>query len=336
MANLFVIAGHGAGDPGACANGFTEAERVRALASRIKAFGGANVIVGDTNRNWYADNGIGRGDIPKDAMVLELHLDSAAASARGGHVIINSAFSADKYDNALAAAVTRRFPGRSKTIVGRSDLANPNRAASMGYNYRLLECCFISNASDISKFNAEMDAFAKDILAAFDISAGSAPSQPSKPQQPSKPSGDKSIDEVAREVINGAWGNGQDRMNRLTAAGYDANAVQNRVNQILGVGSAPAPQKSIDQVAREVINGAWGNGQDRFNRLRAAGYDPNAVQNRVNAILGGGGSAPQKSLDQVAREVIRGDWGNGQDRFNRLRAAGYDPNAVQNRVNQLM
>ena len=36
MPRLYVIAGHGAGDPGACANGATEAERVRALARRMK------------------------------------------------------------------------------------------------------------------------------------------------------------------------------------------------------------------------------------------------------------------------------------------------------------
>ena len=52
MAHIFVIAGHGAGDPGACGNGYQEAERVRALASRIAAFGGDNVTVGDTNRNF--------------------------------------------------------------------------------------------------------------------------------------------------------------------------------------------------------------------------------------------------------------------------------------------
>ena len=43
----------------------------------------------------------------------------------------------------------------------------------------------------------------------------------------------KSIDEIAREVINGKWGNGTDRKNRLTAAGYDYNAVQKRVNEFL-------------------------------------------------------------------------------------------------------
>ena len=44
----------------------------------------------------------------------------------------------------------------------------------------------------------------------------------------------KSVDEIANEVINGSWGNGQERKDRLTAAGYDYNTIQNRVNEILG------------------------------------------------------------------------------------------------------
>ncbi|WP_427189556.1 hypothetical protein ACP4DX_05785 [Parvimonas sp. G1604] len=58
------------------------------------------------------------------------------------------------------------------------------------------------------------------------------------------------------------------------------------------------------------------------------------MQNRVNEILSG--SSKTKSIDTIAREVIRGDWGNGQDRVNRLKAAGYDYNAVQKRVNELL
>ena len=42
----------------------------------------------------------------------------------------------------------------------------------------------------------------------------------------------KSIDEVAKEVIQGKWGNGVDRKNKLTAAGYDYSAVQSRVNEL--------------------------------------------------------------------------------------------------------
>lgn len=49
--------------------------------------------------------------------------------------------------------------------------------------------------------------------------------------------------------------------------------------------AAPA-KKSEDTIAAEVIAGKWGNGQDRVNRLRTAGYDPAKVQAKVNAKLG--------------------------------------------------
>ena len=50
---------------------------------------------------------------------------------------------------------------------------------------------------------------------------------------------------------------------------------------------APAPaRKSDEQIADEVIAGAWGDGDDRRDRLSAAGYDPDAVQNIVNGKLG--------------------------------------------------
>ena len=157
MAHLFIIAGHGAGDCGAVGYGYTEAERVRALASRLSALGGSNVTIADTNRNWYADNGIMSLNIPKDWQILELHMDSAGASAKGGHVIINSAYSADQYDTALASFIGSFFPGHAKSIIPRSDLANPNRAAARGYSYRLLENGFITNSGDLSKFNGQMD-----------------------------------------------------------------------------------------------------------------------------------------------------------------------------------
>lgn len=44
-------------------------------------------------------------------------------------------------------------------------------------------------------------------------------------------------------------------------------------------------RQSDIQVAYDVIDGRYGNGQDRINRLRAAGYDPYAIQQIVNYIL---------------------------------------------------
>lgn len=150
----------------------------------------------------------------------------------------------------------------------------------------------------------------------------------------STPTGNKSVTEVAKEVIAGQWGNGDFRKNNLTAAGYDYNTVQAEVNRILSGGSASTPTKSVEAVAKEVIAGKWGNGSDRKKKLEAAGYNYSAVQAKVNQLISG--SSGGKSIDTVAREVIAGKWGNGADRKNRLTAAGYDYNAVQNRVNQLM
>lgn len=222
---LFVIAGHGAGDCGAVGNGYEEAERARALAQKIKDFGGAKVLLADFSKNSYRSNIIGKREIPKDCVVLELHLDSSKnEKARGGHVIINANFKADKYDTALSKMIADMFPGRSKIISGRTDIANVRRAAESGYNYRLMECCFISNAEDIKKFNSNIDAIAKRILACFDINVQ---------ESPKKDNVSKSIEEIAREVIAGKWGNGATRKQKLAAAGYDYKAVQSMVNKLL-------------------------------------------------------------------------------------------------------
>lgn len=152
----------------------------------------------------------------------------------------------------------------------------------------------------------------------------------------------KSVEEVAKEVIAGKWGVGDDRKNRLNSAGYNYSEVQNMVNSILSGKTQttvkPVSQsKSINDIAREVINGSWGNGDDRVKRLQAAGYNYNEVQNAVNSILKGGStSAPSKSIETVAREVIAGKWGNGADRKSRLEAAGYNYSQVQAKVNQLL
>lgn len=92
------------------------------------------------------------------------------------------------------------------------------------------------------------------------------------------PSHKKTIDQVAQEVIKGVYGTGEERVKKLTEAGYDYQTVQNRVNEIC----AKEQPKSVDEIVQEVINGKWGNGQDRYNALRNAGYDPSYIQNKVN------------------------------------------------------
>ena len=97
----------------------------------------------------------------------------------------------------------------------------------------------------------------------------------------------KTVDEIAQEVIAGKWGNGAERKEKLTAAGYDYNAVQSAVNAMLSGKKPAANTKSVDELAREVIAGKWGNGTARKQKLTAAGYDYSAVQKRVNELLRG-------------------------------------------------
>ena len=81
---------------------------------------------------------------------------------------------------------------------------------------------------------------------------------------------------AAVDVMNGKYGNGDERRRRLTAAGYNYDSVQYLVNAMC---------KGYDKVARDVIDGRYGNGEARVRALRAAGYDAAMVQTLVNEIL---------------------------------------------------
>lgn len=93
----------------------------------------------------------------------------------------------------------------------------------------------------------------------------------------------KTVTEVAKDVINGLYGNGAVRKAQLEREGYNYKTVQNEVNRLL---KNPNP-KTINDVAKEVIRGKYGNGATRRKKLEAAGYNYAEVQAEVNRILRG-------------------------------------------------
>ena len=143
------------------------------------------------------------------------------------------------------------------------------------------------------------------------------------------------VSELARRVIAGEFGNGDARR---AALGSRYSEVQAEVNRILGGGSSSVPAQpaapDIEALAQAVIRGDYGNGDDRRAALGAS-YD--AVQARVNEILGAGGGSSGGSggadIEALARAVIRGEYGNGEERRSRLGSL-YD--AVQARVNEIL
>lgn len=84
------------------------------------------------------------------------------------------------------------------------------------------------------------------------------------------------VDELAQQVLNGKWGNGEERKTALTEAGYSYEEVQQRVNEICA-------EEDYQALARRVIAGEFGNGDER---RQALGDKYDKVQKWVNKLLG--------------------------------------------------
>lgn len=92
----------------------------------------------------------------------------------------------------------------------------------------------------------------------------------------------------ARIMSDGAW---DKPATKEQVASWFFTALQKGYFGATVTAPAPAPapnpaQKSLAVVAKEVIDGLWGNGQDRINRLTTAGYNYDQVQAKVNELLG--------------------------------------------------
>ena len=113
--------------------------------------------------------------------------------------------------------------------------------------------------------------------------------------------------------------NADAQLARVKAAGFDTYMVQSGGLYKIQVGAY-----------REK-----GNADNMLAKLKAAGFDA-FITTASGSAVSASSAFVQKSIDEIAREVIRGDWGNGADRKNRLTAAGYDYSAVQSKVNELL
>ena len=117
---------------------------------------------------------------------------------------------------------------------------------------------------------------------------------------------------IAQQVIEGAFGNGEERVKRLTEAGYDATEVQEEVNRMLSEEGGESNEDTNTETTK---------------------------QNSDCRILCGTGESQlyrDDNIETIAAEVIQGDWGNGEERRERLERAGYDYDVVQAMVNELM
>ena len=125
--------------------------------------------------------------------------------------------------------------------------------------------------------------------------------------------------QVVYRVQTGAFrvkDNAERLMKKVKDAGFDTYMVQ------------------VDDLYKVQV-GAFNNKSNAValsSKMKEAGFKSFVTTKSGIAVL----STTNKSVDEIAREVIQGLWGNGQDRINRLKAASYDAVDVQKKVNQLI
>ncbi len=116
-----------------------------------------------------------------------------------------------------------------------------------------------------------------------------------------------------------------------------------KVTAALSTGTGASADKAASQLYR--VRKTWADSKSQKGAFSVlANAKKCADSNKGYSVFDGNGKkvypadAPgtKKSIDAIAREVIRGDWGNGDERKQKLTAAGYDYFAVQKKVNELL
>lgn len=101
---------------------------------------------------------------------------------------------------------------------------------------------------------------------------------------------DKSVDELAKEVIDGKWGNGDERYDRLTEAGYDYDKVQDRVNELMG------PSIKVGDKVKVKKGAKWYDGKSIASFVFNETYD--VIEVSGNRVVIGKGKAVTGAIDK--------------------------------------
>lgn len=131
---------------------------------------------------------------------------------------------------------------------------------------------------------------------------------------------DSTSDQVLYRVQTGAFSskvNAENMQKKVKAAGFDTYMVQADGLYKIQVGAFSKKE----------------NAEAMSEKLKSAGFSTYITTNEGSAVSD---LFDKKSIDEIAREVLQGLWGNGEARKKALTNAGYDYDAVQKRVNELL
>lgn len=223
MSKVFLSAGHGGSDPGAVGFGMKEKDinlniMLACLDELVKH--GVTVVCSRTkDENDPVGSEVREANASGADVAVSFHTNAGGGNGSESYYWTN-----DLKGQKLATLCEKHAMSIGQNSRGIKSgnhlyfIKNTNMTAV------LCECAFIDNDTDndIIDTTAEQRAFgvayAKAILEYLGINYNN--------------SNNKSIDEIAKEVMQGKWGNNPERKNRLVAAGYDYDVIQKRVNEL--------------------------------------------------------------------------------------------------------
>ncbi|WP_277295283.1 N-acetylmuramoyl-L-alanine amidase [Ruminococcus callidus] len=114
------------------------------------------------------------------------------------------------------------------------------------------------------------------------------------------------------------------------------SAFKAKVQSYMKSGTSVSTNPTTKQLYR--VRKSWSDAKSQIGAFASLDNAKKACKSGYSVFDGNGNVVypTKKSVDEIAGEVIQGKWGNGTDRKNKLTNAGYDYNAVQKRVNELM
>lgn len=179
--NILLIAGHGAGDPGAVGNGYKEADLTREVAALVKARLGkyAAVDVADTKKNWYEQifkKGQSFNFRPYN-YVLEIHFNAGVSDSAGNgkttgtEIFVTTSEKGATVEEGIVAGISSL--GFRNRGVKHKNWGLIDHIKRQGVSAALLEVCFIDDADDMKlyakKKNEIANAIVKGIVEGFGL-----------------------------------------------------------------------------------------------------------------------------------------------------------------------
>lgn len=242
---ILLIAGHGNGDPGACACGLKEADLTRevaaALLPKLKTY--ADVDLFDTSKNMYSylKNG-GVCNFANYDYVFEIHFNAAAADTAGNgkttgtEILIHTTESGATVEEAILSNIAA-LGFKNRGVKRRSDLRNMNVCKkNYDVSYALIEVCFIDDRDDVNLYQQKktevIDAIVNGIASGFGLAKTEATAAGFKDTKGHY--AEAAINDLFKMGIVNGDGNGNFRPDDNIKRGDVAIMVRNAIRYITG------------------------------------------------------------------------------------------------------